>query len=57
MVTVIALVVIIGVFALLYRMKPKRLRLKILKLIELSAETDSASDQDKPPAIPTDPNA
>jgi hypothetical protein len=48
MVTVAALVVIIGVLALLFRMKPKRLRLKVLKIIELSAEADSARDEDKP---------
>jgi hypothetical protein len=48
MVTVVTLVMIVGVLALLFRMKPNRLTLRILKLIELSAEADPARDADKP---------
>jgi hypothetical protein len=48
-ITVVVLVGIIGVLALLFRMKPKRLKLRVLKLIELSAEADQISDQDKSP--------
>jgi hypothetical protein len=53
---VILILVVVGIFVVLLRMNPKKLTLKIVKLLELSAEAGSTPDEAKPPP-PAEPKA